>query len=583
MGNTTSIILAGAIAAALGQPSITAFAQGGTGLEAIPPQSLDAALRTFAKRAGLQLIYVSDATRGRATLGSVTGATPGDALAQLLAGTGLNFEFINERTVAIRLPRSTATVDAKPVSLLSSAAMAATLPIGPGEQNVSAVKNPLAATAPTSEIAEITVTAQRRTESVQDVPITLQVLTAETLSQLNVVTFDDFVKYLPNVTSGGFGPGQSDIYMRGLSFTQGGNGDGSAPTIFPNVAVYLDEQSGQLPGRNLDVYAADLERIEVLEGPQGTLFGAGAQAGVIRYITNKPKLDVTEGNVNAGYATTAHGDNSSNVDATINIPLIPDTLALRAVIYNDRRGGYINNIPGTFARAATDLVAVNYFSGSVPPNSGSINNNGLVSNAINPVSYQGLRVSGLWKFNDDWNVLIAQSYQNMEADGVFWEEQYDGLGKSLPDLSVELYNPSYNKDKFEDTQLTLTGRIGQLEIHLRRRLPRPQRANTSGLHELLAWAVRGLLPVQLSGLPVHRRNADAKLFWLLLLAKRVLYRARKCHASESRSTTEHTGRLASASSRRPLLGELYDSRRFELVRGDKPGLPADRTAPGCHR
>ena len=464
MGNTTSIILAGAIAAALGQPSITAFAQGGTGLEAIPPQSLDAALRTFAKRAGLQLIYVSDATRGRATLGSVTGATPGDALAQLLAGTGLNFEFINERTVAIRLPRSTATVDAKPVSLLSSAAMAATLPIGPGEQNVSAVKNPLAATAPTSEIAEITVTAQRRTESVQDVPITLQVLTAETLSQLNVVTFDDFVKYLPNVTSGGFGPGQSDIYMRGLSFTQGGNGDGSAPTIFPNVAVYLDEQSGQLPGRNLDVYAADLERIEVLEGPQGTLFGAGAQAGVIRYITNKPKLDVTEGNVNAGYATTAHGDNSSNVDATINIPLIPDTLALRAVIYNDRRGGNINNIPGTFARAATDLVAVNYFSGSVPPNSGSINNNGLVSNAINPVSYQGLRVSGLWKFNDDWNVLIAQSYQNMEADGVFWEEQYDGLGKSLPDLSVELYNPSYNKDKFEDTQLTLTGRIGQLKF-----------------------------------------------------------------------------------------------------------------------
>ena len=79
---------------------------------------------------------------------------------------------------------------------------------------------------------------------------------------------------------------------------------------FPNVAVYLDDQSGQLPNRNLDVYAADLERIEMLEGPQGTLFGAGA-AGVIRYITNKPKLDVTEGNVNAGYGTTAHGDDNA--------------------------------------------------------------------------------------------------------------------------------------------------------------------------------------------------------------------------------------------------------------------------------
>ena len=79
--------------------------------------------------------------------------------------------------------------------------------------------------------------------------------------------------------------------------------------------MYLDEQSAQLPGRNLDIYAADIERVEVLEGPQGTLFGAGAQAGVIRYITNKPKLNVTEGNVDAGYGVTAHGDPSTNVDA----------------------------------------------------------------------------------------------------------------------------------------------------------------------------------------------------------------------------------------------------------------------------
>src|SRR5258705_12667751 len=117
--------------------------------------------------------------------------------------------------------------------------------------------------------------------------------------------------------------------MRGLSVGPTviqGNG---AVGDYPNVAVYLDEQSVQVPGRNLDVYAADIERIEVLEGPQGTLFGAGAQAGVLRYITNKPKLDVTEGKVNAGYAYTSGGDNSSNVDATINLPLIPDTLAVR--------------------------------------------------------------------------------------------------------------------------------------------------------------------------------------------------------------------------------------------------------------
>ena len=208
-------------------------------------------------------------------------------------------------------------------------------------------------------IQEITVTAQRRTENMQDVPITIQALTAETLAQLHVSTFDDFIKYLPNVTQASNGPGQSNIFMRGLSAEPGGPGGGGSQGSgttgqFPNVAVYLDDQSASLPGRNLDIYAADIERIEVLEGPQGTLFGSGAEAGVLRYITNKPKLDVTEGNVNAGYSYTAHGDPNSNVDATINLPLIPDTLAVRAVIYNDSRGGYINNVPSTFTRAGTD-------------------------------------------------------------------------------------------------------------------------------------------------------------------------------------------------------------------------------------
>ncbi len=150
-------------------------------------------------------------------------------------------------------------------------------------------------------IQEIVVTAQRREESAQNVPITIQAFTAETLAQLNVTTFDDYVKYVPNLTQAGAGPGQSAVFMRGLSTSAGGVQGSGATEPFPNVAIYLDEQSGQVPGRNLDIYAADLERVEILEGPQGTLFGAGAQAGVIRYITNKPKLDVTEGNVNAGY------------------------------------------------------------------------------------------------------------------------------------------------------------------------------------------------------------------------------------------------------------------------------------------
>jgi iron complex outermembrane recepter protein len=338
----------------------------------------------------------------------------------------------------------------------------------------------------TDTIQEITVTAQRRTESMQDVPITMQAFSNESLKQLNVATMDDFVKYLPNVVMPGGGPSVGNIYMRGLS--SGTLNPQSSGTIgtFPNVAIYLDDQSGQLPGRNLDIYAADLERIEVLEGPQGTLFGAGAQAGVLRYITNKPKLDVTEGNVDAGYGTTAHGDNNSNATAMINLPLIADTLAVRGVIYADSRGGYIDNVPGTFTRKDTDLgihyanyatacsVGVPSAAGlcptgskatayGVPPGSPVANNNAQVANNINPVTYSGARAELYWKINDDWNALITQSYQNMNAQGVFYDEPYAPDGAKLAPLQVVLFSPSSDKDRFENTSWTVNGVIGPLK------------------------------------------------------------------------------------------------------------------------
>jgi outer membrane receptor protein involved in Fe transport len=342
----------------------------------------------------------------------------------------------------------------------------------------SAADQPDTSPATAGGIQEVVVTAQRRSENAQDVPIAIQVFSGEDLQKLNVANFDDLVKYLPNVTASSQGPGQSLIFMRGLSAGTPSIQSSGSINGFPNVAVYLDEQSGQLPGRNLDVYAADLERIEVLEGPQGTLFGAGAQAGVIRYITNKPKLNVTEGNVTAGYGTTAGGDNNSNLTAVLNLPLISDTLAVRGVIYNDRRGGYINNVPGTFTRKSTDVGIhyANYPTGcgpnsnppgppcQPPPNAMVINNYNLAANAINPVTYQGLRVSALWKINDDWNALITQSYQDMDAEGVFYEMPYSSDGAPLPKESVTIFNPSFNKDRFENTALVVNGRLGELNL-----------------------------------------------------------------------------------------------------------------------
>ena len=331
-------------------------------------------------------------------------------------------------------------------------------------------------TSGSTTLQEVIVTAQRRTQNIQDVPIAVQALTGRTLSELHVQTLADYLKYVPNVSAGGVGPGASVVYVRGLSLGTGsGDAEGSVGA-FPNVATYLDDEPTQLPARNLDVYAVDLQRIEVLEGPQGTLFGAGAQSGVLRYITNKPELDTLSVDASAGYGTTAHGDQNSNVSAVLNVPLLPKTVAARLVVYTDDRGGYINNLPATFARGSSDLGIAAANGGVVPTNSVTINNYQIAANHINPLTYKGVRGSLLWKVNDDWQVLIEQTYQDMDAQGVFYQMPFgtEGAGLSpagvpiggqpLPPLSVNLFEPSFDKDRFENTALTVDGKVGPLSL-----------------------------------------------------------------------------------------------------------------------
>ena len=353
--------------------------------------------------------------------------------------------------------------------LAASAAHAVLAAVPAGTIQSSAANNQL-------QLGEVVVTAQRVAQNIQDVPITMEAMTGKTLQQLNVQTFSDYVKYLPNVTTGSMGPGQGVVFMRGLSIgVLGTQGQGSVGT-FPNVAVYLDNQSAMLPGRNLDIYAVDMQRIEVLEGPQGTLFGAGAQAGVVRYITNKPQLDRLQVNVNAGYGITAHGGPNTNANAVFNIPLIKHKMAARVVVFTDDRGGYINNLPATFSRGPSDLGLVASNGGVVPTNSVSINNYQIAANHINPVTYQGIRAELLYKFNRNWNVLLSQMYQNMNAQGVFYEMPYGSEGAALtasgspiggqplPAYSVNLFNPSFDRDKFENTELDVHGKIGVLNF-----------------------------------------------------------------------------------------------------------------------
>jgi outer membrane receptor protein involved in Fe transport len=359
--------------------------------------------------------------------------------------------------------------DAAAAAATSAAEPAAPLPLATSAAAVS-----------TAPVDEIVVTAQRRSESLEKVPETVQAFSGATLDQLNVVDLEDLLKFTPNVTYATNGPGQGTIFMRGLSAGAAGNQSSATIAPFPNVALYLDDQSMQFPGRNVDVYAVDLERVEVLEGPQGTLFGGGAEAGALRYITNKPKLDVMEAKAEGSYGGTSGGGNNASLNLVLNVPIVQDKLAVRAVVFTDQQGGYIDNVPSTFTRNNND-VGNDYFNikptkglcpnglpagqaGLCTPGGPQGNNYELAGNNFNPVTYQGARVSALYQVNDSWDVLLVESLQNLNAEGTFSEYPTGSDFQTLQPLQTTVFSPSFDKDNWENTAWTVHGKYDGFNI-----------------------------------------------------------------------------------------------------------------------
>ena len=312
---------------------------------------------------------------------------------------------------------------------------------------------PQTAEAQDRQIEEVVVSATKKDESASKIPVTVTALTEETLKEMNVSNFDEYVEYLPNVTSGGRGPGQSTIYIRGLAVDSVNVMLATAAGSQPNVALYIDEQPAQVPGRNLDVYVADMERVEVLPGPQGTLFGASSQAGTVRLITNKPKFGVTEGGFNTSAFSTYSGDPSNSLDAFINIP-INDAWSIRGVFYNSTQGGYIDNVGGTVSSQGkgsfASLVPAGIFK--------TTDNSELVEKNFNEATYEGFRLSSRMSFNDNWELLVSHIDQTLESDGV-WD--YD---PAVGDLKVKRFQPDTLEDSFDQTAITLDGRMGMLDV-----------------------------------------------------------------------------------------------------------------------
>ena len=328
--------------------------------------------------------------------------------------------------------------------------------------------------AASAQVEVIQVTATKVQESTQDIPVAVSALNDRVLEELDVDVFTDYLVELPGVTAGGGGPGLNTIYIRGLASTTPNLTVAGVAGLAPNVAFYLDEQPLAQPGRNLDVYAVDLERVEVLPGPQGTLFGSSSQAGTVRMITNKPLIGQFEAYSNFGFSFTEDGETSNKAEAVVNLP-IGDKFAVRGVVFVDDQGGFIDNVPGSIntSQSARYRSAGTVRSNGVPVaprragfqagadlsnvNFVDAQNGNLVENDFNDALYSGYRVGARYEFNPDWRLTVSVMQQSLETEGVFFQDP------NLNDWEIQRYNDEELTDEFVNFAWTLEGRIGELE------------------------------------------------------------------------------------------------------------------------
>ena len=301
----------------------------------------------------------------------------------------------------------------------------------------------------------ITVTAQKRVENLQKVPISLQVLGNTQLEQQNVADFDDYAKMIPSLsygTAGGgvfSGPGFVQVYMRGVASGGDGNHSGSQPS----VGMYLDEQPITTIQGALDIHMYDIERVEALAGPQGTLYGASSQAGTVRLITRKPDPS----GFSAGYSVEANSISDGGLghvlEGFVNIP-VNDHAAVRLVGWQKHDAGYVDNLSGTRTYPTSGIVDTN-------PD--------RAEKDYNSADTAGIRASARFDINDNWTItpqLIAQKQQAYGSAGVDPNAGNPAMGydPGVTDLAVKHFYPETSDDRWYQAALTVEGKVGNFDL-----------------------------------------------------------------------------------------------------------------------
>ncbi len=287
-------------------------------------------------------------------------------------------------------------------------------------------------------IEEVIVSAQKKSENLQNVPISVTTLSADELDSLNIKDFADYVLQLPAASAVQRRPGQGQIFMRGIS--DGGNVNQSLQG--PAVAIYLDESPVTMIGDNLDVHVYDIERVESLTGPQGTLYGAASQAGNLKIITKKPSSEFDSG-FNLSAESTRGGDGSTMVEGFVNIPLSQNA-ALRFVGFNDRDGGFIDSVNDSITYPLSGITRSNEV---------------FVEDNFNDAVKDGYRAALRVDLSENWKLDVNYMGQETSTNGV-WDHNPDELGE----YNVSRFYDDKTHDEWTRFSATVTGDLGFADL-----------------------------------------------------------------------------------------------------------------------
>jgi outer membrane receptor protein involved in Fe transport len=296
----------------------------------------------------------------------------------------------------------------------------------------------LPARAPAAEatgvLQEVIVTARKRQENLQDVPLSVDVFTKKDLQNLGITQFEDYAEKSPSISFISAGPGTQLFVMRGVS-------DGSNPTYANSSATgfFVDDMSTSWYGVQPDLHLYDIAQIEVLNGPQGTTFGAGSMSGAVRYITNKPDVFGFSAGLDVDVGQIHGGDRNETYEGYINLPIIDGKLAFRASAFSDNHGGFINN----------KLTTRTWVNGTVSTNAEWARNN------YNRQHVEGARVALKAILSEGWNASLTYMYQRQHTVGA-WDQDVTNYGPR----AVSRFGPEGHDNQARMLDFHLEGDVG---------------------------------------------------------------------------------------------------------------------------